>query len=244
MQKRLRLSEVVFREDLYPRITPNPAQIQQYAENLEVLPPIEVNQHNILIDGFHRWTAHKKAEAEFINAVVIETQSDIHLLSLAIEKNAKHGLQLSIADKKKMAIRLYASGTGLDKEQIKDILSISRSALATYLTDNENKKFDTNLVKFLSVFEYKYKDCEDVRKAMQLQQGSAAYAEFMLAKIIGARFFFVIATYGKPPFTFYEFDMNTGIPYEIEKRLMYELGNETDITEKIVDFWQNVLHLK
>jgi len=36
MQKRLRLSEVVFREDLYPRITPNPAQIQQYAENLEV----------------------------------------------------------------------------------------------------------------------------------------------------------------------------------------------------------------
>lgn len=109
---------------------------------------------------------------------------------------------------------------------------------------DENKKFDTNLVKFLSVFEYKYKDCEDVRKAMKLQQGSAAYAEFMLAKIIDARFFFVIATYGKPPFTFYEFDMNTGVPYEIEKRLMYEFGNEADITEKIVDFWQNVLHLK
>ena len=79
---------------------------------------------------------------------------------------------------------------------------------------------------------------------MKLPEGSAAYAEFMLAKIIGARFFFVIATYGKPPFTFYEFDMNTGVPYRIETKLMYQMGNEADLREKIIDFWENVLHLK
>ena len=152
MQKRLRLSDVVFREDLYPRITPNPAQIQQYAENLEVLPPIEVNQHNILIDGFHRWTAHKKAEAEFINAVVIETQSDNHLLSLAIEKNAKHGLQLSNTDKKKMAIRLYASGTGISKDEICRILSISERTLANHLSDIDKQLREDRKAKIFDMY--------------------------------------------------------------------------------------------
>lgn len=109
---------------------------------------------------------------------------------------------------------------------------------------SETKKFDVDLVKFLAVFEYKYKDCDTVKTAMKLPEGSAAYAEFMLAKIIGARFFFVIATYGKPPFTFYEFDMNTGVPYRIETKLMYQMGNEADLREKIIDFWENVLHLK
>jgi len=52
------LSQIVYREDLYPRIKSDPATVQRYAENLDVLPPIEVNQHNILIDGWHRWTAH------------------------------------------------------------------------------------------------------------------------------------------------------------------------------------------
>jgi DNA modification methylase len=135
MEKIIKVSEVVYREDLYPRLQPNAAQIQQYAENLEVLPPIEINQHNILIDGFHRWTAHKKANAETIKCIVIETSSDNHLLSLAIEKNATHGLQLSNADKKKMAVRLYNAGAGLDKKEICRVLSVSNSSLSNYLTD-------------------------------------------------------------------------------------------------------------
>lgn len=53
----LRTDEVIFREDLYPRIETSAVIVQKYAEDLEVLPPIEVNQHNELIDGWHRWTA-------------------------------------------------------------------------------------------------------------------------------------------------------------------------------------------
>ena len=70
------LSEVVYREDLYPRVKPDAATIQRYAENLETLPPIELNQNHILIDGFHRWTAHRKAEAPMIRAVFTETASE------------------------------------------------------------------------------------------------------------------------------------------------------------------------
>ena len=95
MAEQRKLDEVVFREDLYPRLAKDPVKVQQYAEDLDVLPPIEVNQRNELIDGWHRWTAHKKMNAETITAVVTQTTSDAHLLELAIERNAAHGLQLN-----------------------------------------------------------------------------------------------------------------------------------------------------
>lgn len=131
----LPLSDVVYREDLYPRIKPDTATIQRYAENLEVLPPIEVNQHGILIDGFHRWTAHRKAEAVSIRATITETASENELFALAIARNSAHGLQMNDADKKSSAIRLYASGTGLPKDRIAQVLSVSPRSVNSYLSD-------------------------------------------------------------------------------------------------------------
>lgn len=101
------VDSVVYRTDLYPRIETSAVTVQKYAEDLDVLPPIEVNQHFELIDGWHRWTAHRKNEAAKIRVVVTETKSDAELLELAIERNASHGLQLSQEDKEKMAGRLY-----------------------------------------------------------------------------------------------------------------------------------------
>ena len=49
--KSIPVASVVFRKDLYPRIDSSPVTVQKYAEDLSVLPPIEVNQHNELIDG-------------------------------------------------------------------------------------------------------------------------------------------------------------------------------------------------
>jgi hypothetical protein len=71
-----RVDEIVYREDLYPRIEHSPSTVQAYAEQLENLPPIEVNQRNELIDGWHRWTAHKKNQHEKIRTIVTETNSD------------------------------------------------------------------------------------------------------------------------------------------------------------------------
>jgi DNA-directed RNA polymerase specialized sigma24 family protein len=129
------VSEIVYREDLYPRIKSDPAMIQRYAENLEVLPPIEINQHNELIDGFHRWTAHRKMEADEIAVTITQTNSDLELLALAIQRNASHGLQLGEQDKRKMAIRLYNAGTGMDKQAIAQTLSVSLRSVQSYLGD-------------------------------------------------------------------------------------------------------------
>src|SRR5262245_30093284 len=131
----IKVSDIIYREDLYPRIKHDPALVQKYSQNIEVLPAIEVNQNNELIDGWHRWTAHKTVEAKSIPVTITVTKSDVELLALACLRNAAHGLQLSDKDKSKMAIRLYAAGTGLNKEKIAEALSVTHRSVTGYLTD-------------------------------------------------------------------------------------------------------------
>lgn len=134
----LKVSDVVFRDDLYPRIEHSAVTVQKYAEDLSVLPPIEVNQRNELIDGWHRWTAHRKMDAATIKAVVIETNSDAHLLELAIERNSTHGLQLSQDDKRDMARRIYGMTPEREREgkkaELARILSVSERTVRDWLS--------------------------------------------------------------------------------------------------------------
>ena len=128
-------NQIKFREDLYPRFKHDPGLVQKYAENLELLPPVEINQHNELIDGFHRLTAYKTNEVERIPVEVIETRSDIELLRLAIRANSSHGWQLTSSEKKSVAVRLYAAGTGLDKKEIAQDLAVSDKTIQRCLFD-------------------------------------------------------------------------------------------------------------
>ncbi len=142
----MRVSDVVFREDLYPRIETSAVTVQKYAEDLDVLPPIEVNQHNELIDGWHRWTAHKKAKAEEIRAIVTQTKSEAEFLELTIERNAAHGLQMSQADKQNMARRIYGATPDKErdakKKQLAKILSVSERTVRDWLSrvDKDSKE--------------------------------------------------------------------------------------------------------
>lgn len=125
----IKVQDVKFRTDVYPRIETSATTVQKYAEDLSVLPPIKVNQHYELIDGWHRWTAHKKNEVEEITVEIIQTSSDAHLLELAIELNATHGLQLSQEDKRNMARSIYhvtpESERDAKKKHLAKILSVS-----------------------------------------------------------------------------------------------------------------------
>jgi ParB-like chromosome segregation protein Spo0J len=143
---KLPVAEVIFRADLYPRLETSATTVQNYAEDLSVQPPIEVNQLHELIDGWHRWTAHKKAEADTIRATVTHTSSDEHLLELAIERNAKHGLQLSQTDKRNMARKIYTATPlhqqGAKKKWLAEKLSVSERTVLEWLSriDKDNKE--------------------------------------------------------------------------------------------------------
>lgn len=134
----VKVADIVFRQDLYPRLKTSPETVQKYAEDLDVLPPIIVNQHNELIDGWHRWTAHKKNEVELISAYVVETASDADLLEKAIETNATHGLQLSQSDKKDMARKIYNTTPERERDEKKKhlakILSVSERTVREWLS--------------------------------------------------------------------------------------------------------------
>lgn len=134
----MKVADVVFRDDLYPRIETSAVTVQKYAEDLDVLPPIEVNQRNELIDGWHRWTAHKKNCAEEIRATVTETKGDGELLELAVSRNASHGLQLSQQDKRDMARKIYAATPERErdaaKKRLAKILSVSERTIRDWLS--------------------------------------------------------------------------------------------------------------
>lgn len=167
------VSEIVYREDLYPRIKPDPATVQRYAENLEVLPPVEVNQNNILVDGWHRWTAHRKAGAETIGVVVTQTASEAEVYALAIKRNAAHGLQMNEADKKNAAIRLYAAGTGLDKGAIADVLSVSRRMVNNYVHDVDRQRREEENRRIFEMWMACYTQ-EEIAAAVGIDQSTAA----------------------------------------------------------------------
>lgn len=106
-QATIKLSDIVYRADLYPRSEPDPKTIQRYGDAIDRLPPIEVNQDRILIDGYHRWKTFETAEREEIPCIVTQTSSDVEILTLALKRNAAFGRQLSPKDKKRHAISLW-----------------------------------------------------------------------------------------------------------------------------------------
>jgi ParB-like chromosome segregation protein Spo0J len=171
------VADVIFREDLYPRIATSAETVQKYAETLEVLPPVEVNQHNELIDGWHRWTGHKKANAERIAVVVTQTASDAELLELAIERNAQHGLQLSQEDKRDMARRIYHATPERQRDEKKKhlavILSVSERSVREWLSRIDK---DSKEARDRKIFEM-WMACrsgKDIADAMALSEGEVS----------------------------------------------------------------------
>ena len=127
------VSEIVFRTDLYPRIDHDHATVNRYAEDLSVLPPIEVNQQNILIDGWHRWTAHRQAGSKTIPVTVTKTASEAEVFELAVVRNAAHGLAMTSADKSEYATRIYRAARKADQPAVEARLCRTLSVSSSWM---------------------------------------------------------------------------------------------------------------
>jgi hypothetical protein len=100
-----------------------------------------VARGRVLVDGFHRWQAHKKENAAQIQAIDLGDLTDIEILKEAIQRNAAHGHQLSQSDKKKMAGEMYDRGMR-DEPEMAAILSISERALRSWLSEPKQRERD------------------------------------------------------------------------------------------------------
>lgn len=135
---KININDIVYRDDLYPRFEANQALIQKYANSIEHLPPIKINQNNILIDGYHRWKAHQLDGRPEIETEVIQTASEKELKRMAYQLNSNHGLQLSNDEKRKYAIEMIGE---MSVQALADVLSVGESTIKRW-TETQRKALE------------------------------------------------------------------------------------------------------
>ncbi len=177
---KIKLSEIVFDEGLYPRVNGHdPETVQTYARDMEQIEAagkfISVNADNILLDGRHRMLAYKKL-ADGKDDVEIQVfrhavQSPLESFRLACFLQDK-GKALSNDDRVASAKRLYALGDQSQKEIAKS-LGVSQSTVANWLSrtlkEEKERKRDKSFALWLSCHTQ-----EEIAEAVEVPQQTIA----------------------------------------------------------------------
>ena len=84
--------------------------IAQHADIFDALPPIEINQDNELIDGWHRVRAAERIKRMENAYVVVETDGDDDLGDKMWAANLKHGVQYTRDQRQTQGLKLHGRG--------------------------------------------------------------------------------------------------------------------------------------
>lgn len=126
------IEDVEFVKELYPRLREDDAAIERYRAALDRLPPIVVARGRVLVDGFHRWQAHRREGAESVAVIDLGNLADVEIRRESIVRNAAHGQQLAASDKRRIAGVLWRDLTesnGTRVAEIADLLSVSERSV-------------------------------------------------------------------------------------------------------------------
>lgn len=144
----LPIDQVEFVKELYPRLREDDAAIERYRESLDKLPPIVVARGRVLVDGFHRWQAHRREKVAELEAVDLGNLTDSEIIRESITRNASHGQQLSSKDKARLAGMLWPT---LDKEtrvaELAALLSVSDRSVRAWTKDARKVEKDEQRAK-------------------------------------------------------------------------------------------------
>jgi len=135
----LATSDVEYVKELYPRLKPDDSAIERYRDAIDNLPPIVVARGRVLVDGYHRWQAHRREDAEQIEAEDLGDLTDTEIFNESIRRNAQHGQQLSTADKRQLAGKLWQTLAHLlnaeRTAEIATLLAVSERAVQAWTKD-------------------------------------------------------------------------------------------------------------
>ena len=112
------------------------------------MPPIEINQGNELIDGWHRVRAAERAGRTEIAYIVVETADDDDLSDWMWAANLKHGVQYSRAQRQTQGLRLH--GRGLKAKEIAERVGVSASSVYSWtkaLREQEKLERDAEIAR-------------------------------------------------------------------------------------------------
>lgn len=131
----LPVDRVEYVKELYPRLRPDDAAIERYRDGIDNLPPIVVARGRVLVDGYHRWQAHRLEERAEIGVEDLGDLTDKEILRESYRRNARHGQQLTKADKMRAAEHLYLNLGGEAKDryaEIANVLSLTADSAEKY----------------------------------------------------------------------------------------------------------------
>lgn len=128
------LDDIVLRDELDSRLGDRDDDlIAQYADILDALPPIVINQDNELIDGWHRVRAAQSRRRSKIACVVVETEGDDDLGDKMWAANLKHGVQYTRIQRQFRGEKLYSRG--FTAEDIAEQIGVSVSSVYRWTQD-------------------------------------------------------------------------------------------------------------
>lgn len=138
-------------KELYPRLKPLDDVIERYRDSLDRLPPIVVARDGVLVDGYHRWQAHIREGAETIEVEQLGDLTESEIIRESISRNNAHGQQLSQAEKRRLAARLWTMRSDLTAtkrvQEIGELLSVSERSVQAWTKDARKVERDDQKAK-------------------------------------------------------------------------------------------------
>lgn len=127
----VKLETLVRDFNFYPRThvdSTHVTSIMQAMRSGSEMPPIKVDKKSKrIVDGFHRYEAHRKLGLESIAVEWVTCKDDQHLYALAVDANATHGRPFSPFDKAR--IRTRAEELGFTMDRVSQILRVPIESL-------------------------------------------------------------------------------------------------------------------
>lgn len=129
----LGIDDVQVIDSLYPRLRPIEMKIQEYQDNVEAAPRITVARGCVLVDGYHRWQAHKRNGATTVEAIDLGDMTDEEILVESSRLNSRHGTSLTMDEKRRLALVLAKPYGSLTQGDTAKVLSVSLRTVEAWL---------------------------------------------------------------------------------------------------------------
>lgn len=133
------LTEVVYDETIYPRAEWSQATVNRYAEALnagDVFPPIVLEAGtNRLLDGMHRWQAHKQALKDEIKVVWQEVPEDVPAKVFAASLSTRHGDRITGDELKVIAREVTQENPDYNLQTLAQYFAVTRQTVSRWVGD-------------------------------------------------------------------------------------------------------------
>lgn len=117
--RKIAFDDVAVHRELQPRVTIDQEVVDDYAAVLadrpDALPPLDVFEVGgvpYVVDGYHRWHAHRKVGAEWLRCRVVGSGTLDEARWISTRSNQSHGLRRTNTDKRAAVLSALATAIG------------------------------------------------------------------------------------------------------------------------------------